>query len=154
MLLIVETKVFGSDRNCSSRYTDSSVLEEPTCDEWQETATNQRDEFAFCRTGKKAVLFKMEDDLRQDALILQMCRYLDEAFKAAGFDLNLIFYDILPTGPREGLPNKHRCCNLYIHVTMLIFLSQVLWNGSMVQFLYPKLCETMRPRPKYSKRSI
>jgi hypothetical protein len=54
------------------------------------------------KTKKKTFLFKMEDDLRQDEIVLQMFRFLDEAFKRAGLDLNLVFYDILPTGPLEG----------------------------------------------------
>jgi hypothetical protein len=53
-------------------------------------------------TKQKTFLFKMEDDLRQDSIVLQIFKYLDEAFKKAGLDLNLVFYDVLPTGPREG----------------------------------------------------
>lgn len=51
---------------------------------------------------QKTFLFKMEDDLRQDKLVLQIFQFMDQAFLRSGLDLNLMHYDVLPTGPREG----------------------------------------------------
>lgn len=50
----------------------------------------------------KYLLFKHDDDLRQDALVIQMFRMMNEVLVTNGLDLGMQFYDVLPTGPREG----------------------------------------------------
>jgi phosphatidylinositol kinase/protein kinase (PI-3 family) len=48
------------------------------------------------------LLFKHDDDLRQDALVIQMFRMMNEVLVSCGLDLGMQFYDVLPTGPKEG----------------------------------------------------
>eukprot|EP01117_Protostelium_nocturnum_P009085 TRINITY_DN3251_c0_g3_i1.p1 TRINITY_DN3251_c0_g3~~TRINITY_DN3251_c0_g3_i1.p1 ORF type:complete len:1570 (-),score=656.28 TRINITY_DN3251_c0_g3_i1:67-4776(-) len=48
------------------------------------------------------VLFKNGDDLRQDALTLQMMKIMDRIWKDAGMNLHLTIYECLPTGENTG----------------------------------------------------
>ena len=52
----------------------------------------------------KRLLFKIDDDLRQDYIVMQIFRSLNESFMKEGLDLNLVFYDIFPTSSKEGKP--------------------------------------------------
>ena len=47
------------------------------------------------------VLFKQGDDVRQDELAVQLVRFMDQALKGAGLDLDLLTYEVLSLGPRE-----------------------------------------------------
>lgn len=50
-----------------------------------------------------SVLFKFGDDLRQDALTLQMFTIMDRLWKREGLDLKMSLYKCLPTGPNMGM---------------------------------------------------
>lgn len=50
-----------------------------------------------------SVLFKFGDDLRQDALTLQMFTIMDRLWKREGLDLKMSLYKCLPTGPSMGM---------------------------------------------------
>lgn len=50
-----------------------------------------------------SVLFKFGDDLRQDALTLQMFTIMDRLWKREGLDLKMSLYKCLPTGPAMGM---------------------------------------------------
>lgn len=50
-----------------------------------------------------SVLFKFGDDLRQDALTLQMFAIMDRLWKREGLDLKMSLYKCLPTGPSMGM---------------------------------------------------
>jgi phosphatidylinositol-4,5-bisphosphate 3-kinase catalytic subunit alpha/beta/delta len=49
------------------------------------------------------VIFKSGDDLRQDALTLQMFTIMDELWKVIGIDLQMTPYRILTTGKNSGM---------------------------------------------------
>lgn len=49
------------------------------------------------------IIFKAGDDLRQDALTLQLFRVMDSLWKGEGLDLRLTTYAVMATGPKEGI---------------------------------------------------
>lgn len=49
------------------------------------------------------ILFKDGDDLRQDQLIIQMVRLVDEQLRRVGLDLRLMPYRVLPTSTTAGM---------------------------------------------------
>ena len=49
------------------------------------------------------LLFKAGDDLRQDALTLQMIQIMDDMWKEEALDLQMTPYRCMVTGPTEGL---------------------------------------------------
>lgn len=49
------------------------------------------------------VIFKQGDDLRQDQLIIQMIRLMDQQLKRVGLDLCLTPYRVLATSPTSGM---------------------------------------------------
>jgi len=50
-----------------------------------------------------SVIFKMDDDLRTDILVLQLMRIMDAIWKSKGKDLHMQTYTAFATGPKEGL---------------------------------------------------
>ncbi|CCK67951.1 phosphatidylinositol 3-kinase VPS34 KNAG_0A02620 [Huiozyma naganishii CBS 8797] len=56
------------------------------------------------------LMYKVGDDLRQDQLVVQIIRLMDELLKNENVDLKLTPYKILATGPQEGamqfIPNS------------------------------------------------
>ncbi|RHY34531.1 hypothetical protein DYB32_000888 [Aphanomyces invadans] len=50
-----------------------------------------------------AVIFKSGDDLRQDALVLQLIRVMDDMWRETGKDLGMEPYRCVATGPNTGL---------------------------------------------------
>eukprot|EP00026_Physarum_polycephalum_P001561 Phypoly_transcript_01563.p1 GENE.Phypoly_transcript_01563~~Phypoly_transcript_01563.p1 ORF type:complete len:1080 (-),score=193.50 Phypoly_transcript_01563:61-3189(-) len=50
-----------------------------------------------------AFLFKTDDDLRQDVLVLQMLRIMDDLWKKEGLDLHLTCYGCTTTGDKMGM---------------------------------------------------
>jgi len=50
-----------------------------------------------------SVIFKSGDDLRQDSLTIQLLREMDDLWKRAGKDSQMMIYSVLPTGRNQGL---------------------------------------------------
>ena len=50
----------------------------------------------------KPVIFKCGDDLRQDALAIELIRFIDHLWKEKGLDLQILTYSVLPTGKHQG----------------------------------------------------
>lgn len=48
-------------------------------------------------------IFKAGDDLRQDALVIQMIRIMDRLWMRDGLDLRIVTYDCTPTGKDMGM---------------------------------------------------
>lgn len=49
-----------------------------------------------------SAIYKVGDDLRQDALTLQMVRIMDKLWLKHGLDLKMVTFACVPTGPRRG----------------------------------------------------
>lgn len=49
-----------------------------------------------------SVIFKAGDDLRQDAIVLQLVGIMDDIWHRSGLDLRLILFRCLPLGTRKG----------------------------------------------------
>ncbi|KAJ8590465.1 atypical/PIKK/PI3K protein kinase [Rhizopogon salebrosus TDB-379] len=57
-----------------------------------------------CSDGSEyPVMFKDGDDLRQDQLVLQLFTLMDQLLRKENLDLKLIPYDVLATGPLQGM---------------------------------------------------
>ncbi|KAA0149574.1 hypothetical protein FNF31_07183 [Cafeteria roenbergensis] len=100
----------GSDGGASSGEEDGHLEED---DDDEADASDDNDGFAGGgdgesseddgagveeeRVGEKAVIFKVFDDCRQDALALQVIKALDQAFSALGTGLFLKPYEVLPS---------------------------------------------------------
>ena len=55
-------------------------------------------------TGADIVLMlKVGDDLRQDALIMQLLRVMNDLWKKEGLDMQMQLYDCISTGHERGL---------------------------------------------------
>lgn len=50
-----------------------------------------------------AVLYKVGDDMRQDALVLQLVKMMNDIWLSQGLDLRLIIFRCLPIGNKKGL---------------------------------------------------
>ncbi|RHY00462.1 hypothetical protein DYB25_009890, partial [Aphanomyces astaci] len=60
-------------------------------------------EFENAEAGTVAVIFKSGDDLRQDVLVLQLLRVMDDLWRDNSMDLALDPYRCVATGPTTGL---------------------------------------------------
>lgn len=49
------------------------------------------------------LMLKVGDDLRQDALIIQLLRVMDEIWRREGLDMQMMLYDCISTGYERGL---------------------------------------------------
>ncbi|XP_076823944.1 phosphatidylinositol 4-phosphate 3-kinase C2 domain-containing subunit alpha-like isoform X1 [Clavelina lepadiformis] len=49
------------------------------------------------------IMYKVGDDLRQDALTMQLIRVMDRMWLNDGLDLRIVTFDCLPTGPNQGM---------------------------------------------------
>ena len=58
-----------------------------------------------CEVEKPNVvlMLKVGDDLRQDILIMQLLRVMDDLWKKEGLDMNMMLYDCISTGFERGL---------------------------------------------------
>lgn len=66
--------------------------------------------------GVFPLIFKVGDDLRQDALTLQVIRFMDEMWKREGLDLHLSPYQVTPTGKIAGFIEVVRNTTSMAHI--------------------------------------
>ncbi|KIY42834.1 phosphatidylinositol 3-kinase [Fistulina hepatica ATCC 64428] len=80
-----------------------------------------------CTDGSEyPVIFKDGDDMRQDQLVIQLFTLMDRLLRQENLDLKLIPYDVLATGPLQGLvqfiPSKTIAAIVSEHGTVLNYL--------------------------------
>ncbi|KAF9484364.1 phosphatidylinositol 3-kinase [Pholiota conissans] len=80
-----------------------------------------------CSDGSEyPVIFKDGDDMRQDQLVIQMFTLMDQLLRKENLDLKLSPYDVLATGPTQGMaqfiPSKTIATIVSEHGTLLNYL--------------------------------
>jgi phosphatidylinositol-4,5-bisphosphate 3-kinase len=59
--------------------------------------------YTIAGSGKRiALMLKLDDDLTQDQLTLQLLRVMDSMWKRCDLDLRLTLYEVMPTGRNQG----------------------------------------------------
>jgi phosphatidylinositol kinase/protein kinase (PI-3 family) len=53
--------------------------------------------------GKVVLMLKVGDDLRQDILILQLLRVMDDIWRKEGLEMQMMLYNCISTGFERGL---------------------------------------------------
>ena len=59
-------------------------------------------ESSFSSTRKRMLLYKHDDDLRQEAFAIHFIKTCGDVLKSAGLDLKLLTYQCIPVGTRRG----------------------------------------------------
>jgi phosphatidylinositol 3-kinase len=59
--------------------------------------------FTCADGGEYAVVLKDGDDMRQDQLVIQLFTLMDRLLRKENLDLKLLPYDVLATGPTQGM---------------------------------------------------
>ncbi|KAH9902568.1 atypical/PIKK/PI3K protein kinase [Cubamyces lactineus] len=76
--------------------------------------------------GEYPVIFKDGDDMRQDQLVIQLFTLMDRLLRKENLDLKLSPYDVLATGPSQGMvqfiPSKTIAAIVSEHGTLLNYL--------------------------------
>jgi phosphatidylinositol kinase/protein kinase (PI-3 family) len=54
-------------------------------------------------SSKVVLMLKVGDDLRQDILILQLLRVMDDIWRKEGLEMQMMLYDCISTGFERGL---------------------------------------------------
>ena len=76
--------------------------------------------------GEYPVMFKDGDDMRQDQLVIQLFTLMDRLLRKENLDLKLSPYDVLATGPSQGMaqfiPSKTIAAIINEHLTLLNYL--------------------------------
>ncbi|KDQ24549.1 hypothetical protein PLEOSDRAFT_1067370 [Pleurotus ostreatus PC15] len=80
-----------------------------------------------CSDGSEfPVIFKVGDDMRQDQLVIQLFTLMDRLLRKENLDLKLSPYDVLATGPLQGMvqyiPSKTIAAIVSEHGTLLNYL--------------------------------
>jgi phosphatidylinositol 3-kinase len=80
-----------------------------------------------CSNGTEyPVIFKDGDDMRQDQLVIQMFTLMDQLLRKENLDLKLSPYDVLATGPTQGMvqfiPSKTIATIVSEHGSLLNYL--------------------------------
>ena len=76
--------------------------------------------------GEYPVIFKDGDDMRQDQLVIQLFTLMDRLLRKENLDLKVTPYDVLATGPTQGMaqfiPSKTIAAIVSEHGTLLNYL--------------------------------
>ena len=76
--------------------------------------------------GEYPVIFKDGDDMRQDQLVIQLFTLMDRLLRKENLDLKVSPYDVLATGPSQGMaqfiPSKTIAAIVSEHGTLLNYL--------------------------------
>ncbi|KIY68853.1 atypical PIKK PI3K protein kinase, partial [Cylindrobasidium torrendii FP15055 ss-10] len=80
-----------------------------------------------CADGTEfSVIFKDGDDMRQDQLVIQLFTLMDRLLRKENLDLKLSAYDVLATGPLQGMvqfiPSKSIAAIVSEHGTLLNYM--------------------------------
>ena len=80
-----------------------------------------------CADGSEyPLIFKDGDDMRQDQLVIQLFTLMDRLLRKENLDLKLSPYDVLATGPSQGMaqfiPSKTIAAIVSEHGTLLNYL--------------------------------
>ena len=80
-----------------------------------------------CEDGSEyPVIFKDGDDMRQDQLVIQLFTLMDRLLRKENLDLKLTPYDVLATGPSQGMaqfiPSRTIAAIVSEHGTLLNYL--------------------------------
>lgn len=80
-----------------------------------------------CSDGSEyPIIFKDGDDMRQDQLVIQLFTLMERLLKKENLDLKLTAYDVLATGPQQGIaqfvPSKTIAAIVSEHGALLNFL--------------------------------
>jgi phosphatidylinositol 3-kinase len=80
-----------------------------------------------CTDGTEyPVIFKDGDDMRQDQLVIQLFTLMDRLLRKENLDLKLLPYDVLATGPTQGMiqfvPSKTIAAIVSEHGTLLNYM--------------------------------
>jgi phosphatidylinositol 3-kinase len=82
--------------------------------------------FQCSNGGEYPLIFKDGDDLRQDQLVIQLFTLMDRLLRKENLDLKLTPYDVLATGPLQGMaqfiPSKTIAAIVSEHGTVLNYL--------------------------------
>lgn len=82
--------------------------------------------FQLSDGGEYPVIFKDGDDMRQDQLVIQLITLMDQLLRKENLDLKLSPYDVLATGPLQGMvqfiPSKAIATIVSEHGTLLNYL--------------------------------
>ena len=73
----------------------------------------------------------MGDDLRQDALVMQLLRVMSDLWMKEGLDMEMQLYDCISTGRERGLINVVKNSNTlgkYFYACGAEFISKPLYN--------------------------
>jgi phosphatidylinositol 3-kinase len=80
-----------------------------------------------CADGSEyPIIFKDGDDMRQDQLVIQLFTLMERLLRKENLDLKLTVYDVLATGPQQGIaqfvPSKTIAAIVSEHGALLNFL--------------------------------
>jgi phosphatidylinositol 3-kinase len=104
--------------------------------------------FKCSDSSEYSVIFKNGDDLRQDQLVIQLFTLMDLLLRKENLDLQISPYDVLATGPLEGMvqfiPSKTIAAVVTDHTTILnYFRSNFPDEGSVGTYgVDPKVLDT------------
>lgn len=86
------------------------------------------------------LMLKVGDDLRQDALIMQLLRVMNELWKKEGLDMQMMLYDCISTGYERGLLQVVLNATTLGEIAILIDSLSALYHSMIVHRLHPDGC--------------
>jgi phosphatidylinositol kinase/protein kinase (PI-3 family) len=88
----------------SSSFTQISGIDVMKCSVMESKKKPLWLNFKEATAGKDFILMlKVGDDLRQDTLIMQLLRVMNDLWKREGLDMQMMLYDCMSTGYERGL---------------------------------------------------